>query len=38
VLERPACYAKIVNEVRSHLIAHHSYRQRVNELVSALAD
>jgi len=38
VIEHPARYTEIVNEVRSHLIRHHSYRQRVNELVSALAD
>ncbi len=38
VLEHPARYTEIVNDVRSHLTGHHSYRQRINELVSALAD
>ncbi|HJZ78462.1 MAG TPA: hypothetical protein VKE51_42330 [Vicinamibacterales bacterium] len=38
VLDRPAVYRELVEEVRSHLLAHHSYRQRVQELVSALAD
>jgi len=37
-LDRPAAYKEIVEQVRSHLLAHHSYRQRVHELVSALAD
>jgi hypothetical protein len=36
VLERPQKYQQIVEEVRDHLAAHHSYRNRVRELVAAL--
>ena len=35
-LERPRTYRAIVQEVRCHLAAHHSYRHRVQELVAAL--
>lgn len=35
-LARPARYREIVEAVRAHLASHHSYRQRVHELVSAL--
>jgi hypothetical protein len=36
-LASPGKYREIVEEVRRHLIEHHSYRRRVEELVSALA-
>jgi hypothetical protein len=36
VLRRPRKYGEIVDEVRRHLAAHHSYRNRVQELVAAL--
>jgi hypothetical protein len=36
VLGRPGKYREIVDEVRRHLEAHHSYRNRVRELVAAL--
>ena len=36
VLTRPERYRAIVEEVRAHLAAQHSYRQRVEELVGAL--
>jgi hypothetical protein len=35
-LTRPRKYHEIVQEVRSHLAARHSYRRRVEELVAAL--
>jgi hypothetical protein len=35
-LKRPAHYRDIVEDVRCHLLAHHSYRRRVEELVTAL--
>jgi hypothetical protein len=35
-LARPKKYEAIVAEVRCHLAAHHSFRQRVQELVAAL--
>ncbi|MBA3255288.1 MAG: glycosyltransferase family 1 protein [Pyrinomonadaceae bacterium] len=35
-LNRPQKYRDIVEEVRRHLTAHHSYRNRVQELVAAL--
>jgi hypothetical protein len=35
-LRRPDHYRGIVEDVRAHLVAHHSYRSRVGELVSAL--
>jgi hypothetical protein len=35
-LARPARYHEIVDAVRRHLAVHHSYRQRVLQLVSAL--
>ncbi|HKB00792.1 MAG TPA: glycosyltransferase [Gemmataceae bacterium] len=38
VLGHPGQYAEIVNEVRRHLVAHHSYEVRVRQLVAALAD
>ena len=37
-LRRPDHYRGIVEEVRRHLLAHHSYRRRVTELVTALTD
>jgi hypothetical protein len=37
VLGHPRKYHEIVQEVRCHLAAHHSYRQRVQQLVEALA-
>lgn len=36
-LASPGKYREIVEEVRRHLTEHHSYRQRVEELISALA-
>jgi hypothetical protein len=36
VLSRPQRYAEIVEAVRQHLAAHHSYQRRVEELVAAL--
>lgn len=36
-LRRPDHYRGIVEEVRRHLTIHHSYRNRVEELVTALA-
>jgi hypothetical protein len=35
-LQRPREYRDIVEAVREHLVAHHSYRTRVQELVAAL--
>jgi len=35
-LQRPDYYRGIVEEVRRHLIAHHSYSRRLTELVEAL--
>jgi hypothetical protein len=37
-LRRPDHYRAIVEDVRRHLVAHHSYQRRVEELVAALAD
>lgn len=37
-LYQPAKYEEVVAVVRSHLAAHHSYRKRVEQLVSALGD
>jgi hypothetical protein len=37
-LQRPDHYRDIVEEVRRHLLIHHSYRRRVEELVAALGD
>jgi hypothetical protein len=36
VLRCPRKYREIVEEVRQHLLAHHTYRNRVQELVAAL--
>jgi hypothetical protein len=36
VLARPRRYREVVEEVRRHLAAHHSYRNRVLELMAAL--
>jgi hypothetical protein len=36
VLRCPQKYREIVEEVRTHLRAHHTYRDRVQELVAAL--
>src|SRR5262249_55146387 len=38
VLQRPQKYREIVAQVRRHLAAHHSYHNRVRELVAALQD
>jgi hypothetical protein len=38
VLSRPRKYREVVEEVRNHLVAHHSYRNRVEELVAALRE
>ncbi len=35
-LNQPEKYQRLVQEVRRHLVAHHSYRNRVQELVAAL--
>ena len=35
-LYQPEKYREIVQEVRCHLVRHHSYRNRVQELVAAL--
>jgi hypothetical protein len=35
-LNRPRRYREIVEEVRRHLAAHHSYRKRVQELAAVL--
>lgn len=35
-LRRPDYYRNIVEDVRKHLVVHHSYRSRVEELVDAL--
>jgi hypothetical protein len=35
-LHRPQHYRGIVEDVRRHLIAHHSYDQRVEELFAAV--
>jgi hypothetical protein len=35
-LTRPEKYQEIVREVRRHLVTHHSYRSRVQQLVAAL--
>lgn len=37
-LHRPHRYCEAVEEVRRHLLAHHSYQQRVQELVEALGN
>jgi len=37
-LRRPDHYRGVVEQVRHHLLIHHSYRRRVEELVTALAD
>jgi hypothetical protein len=36
VLNRPKKYKEVVEQVRKHLLAHHTYRNRVEELVAAL--
>ncbi|MGH2355921.1 MAG: hypothetical protein ACRDJN_30310, partial [Chloroflexota bacterium] len=36
VLRRPAHYRAVVEAVRRHLAAHHSYLHRIQELVAAL--
>jgi hypothetical protein len=36
-LRRPDHYRGVVEDVRRHLIAHHSYKRRVEELVAALS-
>ncbi len=36
VLSRPKMYREIVEEVRKHLLKHHTYRNRVQELLAAL--
>jgi hypothetical protein len=37
VLSHPKKYREIVQEVRQHLIAHHSYQKRLQELVDVLS-
>ena len=37
-LRRPDHYRDLVEEVRRHLAAHHSYDRRVEELVAAMRD
>lgn len=37
-LRRPDHYRGVVEDVRRHLVAHHSYDQRVEELVAAMRD
>jgi hypothetical protein len=37
-LNRPDHYRGLVEDVRRHLLAHHPYRKRVDELVAALSD
>ena len=37
-LQRPHHYRDIVEQVRRHLVAHHSYGRRVQELIAALDD
>jgi len=36
VLRRPRHYEEVVEDVRRHLLAHHTYRHRLEELVAAL--
>jgi len=38
VLSQPKKFREIVEEVRVHLLKHHTYRNRVQELVAALED
>lgn len=38
VLQHPTRYTEIVEEVRKHLLTHHTYRNRVQELVAALQE
>jgi hypothetical protein len=38
VLSCPKNYREIVEEVRKHLLAHHTYRNRLQELVAALRE
>jgi Glycosyl transferases group 1 len=38
VLSRPKKYRELVEEVRKHLLAHHTYQSRVQELVAALRE
>lgn len=38
VLNRPKKYRELVEEVRNHVLAHHTYRSRVRELVNALRE
>lgn len=38
VLSRPRYFRNVVEEVRAHLLAHHTYRNRVQELVAALRE
>ena len=37
-LQRPDHYLAIVADVRRHLVTHHSYHRRVEELIAALSD
>jgi hypothetical protein len=36
-LRRPDHYRGVVEEVRRHLLVHHSYKRRVEELVAAVS-
>jgi hypothetical protein len=38
VLRRPRIYREIVEEVRRHLLGHHTYAHRVHDLVAALQE
>jgi hypothetical protein len=38
VLRRPQKYREVVDDVRKHLLSHHTYRHRVQELVTALQE
>jgi hypothetical protein len=37
-LRRPDHYCAVIEDVRRYMLAHHSFRHRVEELVTALSD
>jgi hypothetical protein len=37
-LKRPDYYRQVVEDARRYMLAHHSFRHRVEELVAALSD
>jgi hypothetical protein len=37
-LQRPGYYREVVEDARRYMLAHHSFRHRVEELVAALSD